>query len=26
MRKGLERAYDNWNLYVVICDTDIPHC
>jgi hypothetical protein len=24
MRKGPGSAYDKWNIYVVICDTDIP--
>jgi hypothetical protein len=23
MRKGPESAYDKWNIFVVICDTDI---
>ena len=24
MRKGLGSAYDKWNIYVVICDTENP--
>jgi hypothetical protein len=24
MRKGPGGVYDKWNIFVVICDTDIP--